>query len=137
MTTNQNHFHLFTHPALRLAARPDQDSIPDIAATARRIACPLADMDADAFTHAHRIHRTRGAFRLLGALGSLTLAFLQSLDGLLSYHDAEYLLVPIPVIAGWLAGELVVAVHRIHRERELPIPRARIVRGRATPRRCE
>jgi hypothetical protein len=136
INTNQNHLILFTHPSVRRASPRDQDTIPDIPATAARITCPLADMDADEFTHAHRAHRVRGAFRLLGSLGSLTLAFLQSLDGLMSYHDGRYVLLPIPVIAGWLAGELVVAVHRMHRACESPIPRARVLRGRAmAPRR--
>ena len=128
MTTNQNHVHLFTHPPLRLAANPDQDTIPDIAATARKIACPLADMDADAFTHAHRIHRTRGAFRLLGALGSLVIAFVQSLDGLVSYHEAHYVLVAAPAVASVLLGELVVLAHRAARAPRIPI--ARVISGR-------
>jgi hypothetical protein len=137
MTTNQNHLSLFTPPPVRPPAHRDQDTIPDIAATTARIACPLAEMDADAFTHAHRDHRVRGAFRLLGALGSLALAFVQSLDGLISWHDARYVMVPIPLVVGWVAGEVAVSVRRMLRACESPIPRARIVRGRAAQPRHE
>jgi hypothetical protein len=85
-------------------------------------------MDVDAFTHAHRIHRVRGAFRLAGALGSLAIAFLQSLDGLMSYHDAHYVLIPAPVLAATLLGELVVVVCRV--ARAPTIPTARVIPGR-------
>jgi hypothetical protein len=131
ISTNQNHLILFTHPPVRRATRLDQDTIPDIPATAVRIACPPADMDADAFTHAHRIHRVRGAFRLLGALGSLAIAFLQSLDGLMSYHDARYILVPVPAVAGALLGELVALARRASRPPR--IPAARVIPRRRRP----
>lgn len=128
INTNQNHLILFTHPPVRRGAPRDQDTIPDIPATAARIACPPADMDADAFTRAHRIHRMRGAFRLIGGLGSLAIAFLQSLDGLMSYHDAHYILVPVPAVAGVLLGELVAMARRAARPPR--IPHARVISGR-------
>ena len=127
ISTNQNHFILFTHPPVRRGDARDQDTIPDMPATAARITCPLAMMDADAFAHAHRDRRLRCAFRLIGALGALALAFVQSLDGLVSYHDGRYVTIPIPLVVCWVAGELAVALRRAWRARQPRIPPARVI----------
>jgi hypothetical protein len=130
MNTNQNHLDLFTGPRVRLAANPDQDTFPDIAATAAQIACRLASMEAETFTHAHRDHRVRGACRLLGMLAALALAFVQSLDGLVSWHVGRYMTIPIPLVAGWLAGEIAVLLRREWRARQPRIPAARVISTR-------
>jgi hypothetical protein len=60
---------------------------------------------------------------------TLAIAFLQSLDGLMSYHDARYILVPVPAVAGTLLGELVAIARRTAPPPRLPtarmIPRRR------------
>jgi hypothetical protein len=87
-------------------------------------------MEAETFTHAHRDHRVRGACRLLGMLAALALAFVQSLDGLVSWHVGRYMTIPIPLVAGWLAGEIAVLLRREWRARQPRIPAARVISTR-------
>jgi len=88
----------------------------------------MDDPAIDAFTCAQGDRRVRGAFRLVGIVAAVAIAFVLSLGQLEVFHEGVYLVYPVPVVVCWLLGELAVGVRRELRARNPRIPQARLLR---------
>lgn len=81
-----------------------------------------------AFREAHIDRRLRGAFRLVGALAGVAIAFVLSLAQLEVSREPVTVIVVAPIVAFTLLGELVVRLLHVWRARNPRIPQARLVR---------
>ena len=86
------------------------------------------DPAIDAFTAAQGDRRIRGAFRLAGMLLTLAIVFVLSIDSLHVFNEGVYILYPVPIVAFWVLGEIVVGARRFARTCSPRIPVARVVR---------
>lgn len=81
-----------------------------------------------AFCEAQLDRRVRGAFRLLGVLAGVAIAFVLSLAQLEVSREPVTVVVAAPIVGFTLLGELVVRLLHLWRARNPRIPQARLVR---------